>query len=181
VPSRSRVEDTLKTLRAAGLIQRTGLVPVPTFRFKHALTLDVTYESLLARQRKERHAQVAEAIENLYAEQLEERSEQLATHFAAAEDWGKAIHYGLAAAKRAESLWRLPRTVKTVSTVQKPTVFLHWALQRLSEVSREEGEKQKAGAFSVAALAIGRQVGDKELESLASEVQSADNTEKSDC
>ncbi len=114
VPSRSRVEDTLKTLRSAGLIQRTGLVPEPTFRFKHALTRDVAYESLLERQRKVRHAQVGEAIENLHAEQPEEQSAQLAVHFAAAEDWDKAIHYGLAAAKRAESLWRLPETVVTL-------------------------------------------------------------------
>ena len=92
-------------------MQRTGLVPEPTFRFRHALTRDVTYESLLERQRKERHALVGEAMENLYSEHPEEQSTQLAVHFAAAEDWDKAIHYGLAAAKRAESLWRLPETV----------------------------------------------------------------------
>jgi len=114
VPSRSRVEGALETLRSAGLIQRTGLVPEPTYRFKHALTRDVAYESLLERQRKERHALVGEAIENLYAENPEEQAARLATHFAAAEDWDKAIYYGLAAAKRAESLWRLPETVETL-------------------------------------------------------------------
>ena len=51
-----------------------------------------------------------------------------------------------------------------------------WALQRLSEVSREAGEQQKADAFSIAALAIGREIGDKELESLASKLQSPDYT-----
>ena len=112
VPSRSRVEGALETLRSAGLIQRTGLIPEPTYRFKHALTLDVTYESLLERQRKERHALVGAAIENLYAENPEEHSTRLAVHFAAAEDWDKAIRYGLVAAKRAESLWRLPETVE---------------------------------------------------------------------
>ena len=114
VPSSSRVEDTLQTLRSAGLIQRTGLLPEPVFRFKHALTLDVTYESLLERQRKERHALVGEAIEDLFAGQLEEHSAKLAVHFAAAEFWDKAIQYGLAAAKRAESLWRLPEAAATL-------------------------------------------------------------------
>jgi tetratricopeptide (TPR) repeat protein len=76
------------------------------------LTLDVTYESLLERQRKERHALVGKAIENLYADNPEEHSTRLAVHFAAAGEWDKAIRYGLAAAKRAESLWRLPETVE---------------------------------------------------------------------
>lgn len=51
-----------------------------------------------------------------------------------------------------------------------------WALQRLSEVSREAGERQKADAYSAAAMAIGREIGDKELESLASKLQSPDHT-----
>ncbi len=51
-----------------------------------------------------------------------------------------------------------------------------WALQRLSEVSREAGEKLTADAFSIAALAIGREIGDKELESLASKLRSPDYT-----
>ena len=114
VPSRSRLKSALETLRSGGLIQRTGLVPEPTYRFKHALTRDVTYESLLERQRKERHALVGEAIEDLYTDHREEQSGRLAVHFAAAKDWNKAIQYGLAAAKRAESLWHLPETVETL-------------------------------------------------------------------
>jgi serine/threonine protein kinase/tetratricopeptide (TPR) repeat protein len=114
VPSRSRVAAALESLRSGGLIQRTGLGPEPTYRFKHALTMDVTYESLLERQRKERHALVGAAIEELYADKLDEFSMRLSVHFAAAEDWEKAIRYGLAAAKRAESLWRLPETVETL-------------------------------------------------------------------
>ena len=51
-----------------------------------------------------------------------------------------------------------------------------WALQRLSEVSREAEERQKADAHSAAAMAIGREIGDKELESLASKLQSPDHT-----
>ena len=117
VPSRPRLKAALETLRSGGLIQRTGLVPEPTFRFKHALTLDVTYASLLERQRKERHALVGEAIENLYPDR-EEQTARLAVHFAAAEDWNKAIHYGFAAASSAERLWRLPETVETLVRIR---------------------------------------------------------------
>ena len=114
VPSSSRIEGSLETLRAAGLIQRTGLGKEPTYRFKHALTLDVTYESLLERQRKERHALVGAAVEELYGDNVEEYAARLAVHFAAAEDWDKAISYGLMAAQKAESLWRLPETVEVL-------------------------------------------------------------------
>jgi serine/threonine protein kinase/tetratricopeptide (TPR) repeat protein len=115
VPSRSRIERSLETLLAAGLIQRTGLGKEPTYRFKHALTQDVTYDSLLERQRTERHAVVGAAIEELYGDSAEEYSEQLAVHFAAAEDWDKAISYGLIAAQKAKSLWRLPEAVEVLN------------------------------------------------------------------
>jgi serine/threonine protein kinase/tetratricopeptide (TPR) repeat protein len=118
VPSRPRLEAALETLRSSGLIQRTGLVPEARYRFKHALTLDVTYESLLERQRKERHAAVGEAMEDLYGENPDEQSAQLAVHFAAAENWNKAIHFGFIAANRAESLWRLPETVETLIRIR---------------------------------------------------------------
>jgi serine/threonine protein kinase/tetratricopeptide (TPR) repeat protein len=114
-PSRSRVERSVETLRAAGLIQRTGLGREPTYRFRHALTQDVTYDSLLERQRTERHAQVGAAIEELYGANAEDYAAQLAVHFAAAEDWDKAISYGLIAAQKAESLWRLPEAVEVLN------------------------------------------------------------------
>lgn len=107
VPSPSRLESALDGLRTAGLIQLTSLLPEPTYRFKHALTLDVTYDSLLERQRRERHALVGEAIESLYAGRLDELAERLAEHFAGAEDWERAVRYGIAAAERASGLWRL--------------------------------------------------------------------------
>ncbi|MFV2007905.1 MAG: serine/threonine-protein kinase PknK, partial [Longimicrobiales bacterium] len=114
VPSRARLEGVLNGLRSVGLIQRTSLVPEPTYRFKHALTLDVTYDSLLERQRKERHALVGEAIETIYEGRLGEFSEQLANHFACAEDWDRAVRYGFAAAERAASLWRIESAVDSL-------------------------------------------------------------------
>ncbi len=110
----SRIEGSLETLRAAGLIQRTGLGKEPTYRFKHALTRDVTYDSLLERQRTERHAVVAAAIEELYGANTEEFAARLAVHFAAAEDWDKAIDYGLVAEQKAENLWHLPESVEVL-------------------------------------------------------------------
>ena len=119
VPSPSRLPAALDALRAAGLLQRTSLVPEPLYRFKHALTLDVTYESLLARQRRERHALVAAAIEARQGERLDEVSEQLASHFAAAQMWDKAVEYGFSAAHRAAGLWRTDDAMRILERVRR--------------------------------------------------------------
>jgi serine/threonine protein kinase/tetratricopeptide (TPR) repeat protein len=111
VPSRSRLEGALDTLRASGLVQRTTLIPEPMYRFKHALTLDVTYDSLLARQRRDRHALVGEAIERLYPEQLDVFANRLANHFAGAQDWARAVMYGFKASARSSAVWRVAEAV----------------------------------------------------------------------
>ena len=119
VPSPSRLEGALNGLRAAGLIQRTSLVPEPTYRFKHALTLDVTYDSLLERQRKERHALVGQAMETIYEDRLDEFSERLANHFAGAEHWDRAVRYGFVAAERAASVWRIEAAVGMLERIHE--------------------------------------------------------------
>ena len=55
--------------------------------FKHALTQDVAYASLLVQRRKELHGSIGRAIEELYADRLAEHYEMLAHHFSQAEDW----------------------------------------------------------------------------------------------
>lgn len=114
VPSASRLPAALEALRSAGLIQRTSLVPAATYRFKHALTLDVTYDSLLERQRRERNLLVGRALEELHADDLDAHAARLARHFGAAESWTRAVEYGRLAAHRAGALWRLDEAVSTL-------------------------------------------------------------------
>lgn len=158
VPSSSRIEGSLESLRAAGLIQQTGLGKEPSYRFKHALTLDVTYDSLLVRQRKERHARVGAAIEELFGENAEEHAARLAVHFAAAENWDKAINYGLVAAQKAEGLWRLPETVEVLmrtrtwieqsskEPAERRSLLIHllFDLERHLEILGRREEQQQA-------------------------------------
>ncbi|MFQ5932417.1 MAG: tetratricopeptide repeat protein, partial [Nitrospiraceae bacterium] len=63
------------------------------YTFKHGLTCQVAYASLLAERRKELHRRTASAIEGLYADRLAEHYELLAQHFSRAEEWGKAFEY----------------------------------------------------------------------------------------
>ena len=61
--------------------------------FKHALTQEVAYNSLLLKKRKEIHEKIARAIEQLYPNRLEEFYEVLAHHYVSGENVAKAYHY----------------------------------------------------------------------------------------
>src|SRR5439155_23057791 len=65
----------------------------PSYVFKHALTQDVTYDSLLTTRRQALHAAAGHALERLYPDWLVERSEELAHHYTEAGLTEKAVHY----------------------------------------------------------------------------------------
>jgi tetratricopeptide (TPR) repeat protein len=69
--------------------------------FKHALVQDVAYESLLQKRRRELHARVLDAIEQIHAGRLDEQVDHLARHALRAEMWEKAVAYGRQAGLRA--------------------------------------------------------------------------------
>ena len=62
-------------------------------RFKHALTHEVAYGSLLQERRRALHARIVAAIETLYADRLAEQVERLARHAFWGEVWDKAVAY----------------------------------------------------------------------------------------
>jgi tetratricopeptide (TPR) repeat protein len=73
--------------------------------FKHALTHDVAYNSLLVQRRKELHRLIAMAIEELYAERLPESYEMLAYHYERGEEWEKALEYLVKAGQKAQQAY----------------------------------------------------------------------------
>ena len=94
------LDRVLEVLKDSGLIQQTRVIPEPEYRFKHALTQQVTYESLLAHRRRELHREVGERLEATGAIR-EEELDLLANHFGEAGQWEQAVDYGYEAAKRA--------------------------------------------------------------------------------
>jgi class 3 adenylate cyclase/tetratricopeptide (TPR) repeat protein len=65
----------------------------PGFVFKHALTQDVAYETLLEGRRRALHAAAGRALESLYAERLEEVYDRLAHHYSKTDEAAKAVDY----------------------------------------------------------------------------------------
>ena len=104
LPNAGRLPNALQSLKSAGLIQQVRVVPEAVFRFKHVLTQEVAYGSLLEHQRKELHGRVAAAIEACHNGRLHDQLQQLAHHHSRAEHWMQAIDYGVRAADRLHAL-----------------------------------------------------------------------------
>jgi class 3 adenylate cyclase/tetratricopeptide (TPR) repeat protein len=83
----------LSVLKDSELLYERGIYPHSTYIFKHALTQEVTYESLLKQRRREIHASIAGAIEELNAERLEQHYELLAHHWSHSDRPDRSIHY----------------------------------------------------------------------------------------
>jgi predicted ATPase len=83
----------LVQLQSSEFLYETNIFPELEYTFKHALTHEVTYGSLLAERRRALHARIVEAIERLYANRLSEQIERLAHHAVRSEVSAKAVAY----------------------------------------------------------------------------------------
>jgi tetratricopeptide (TPR) repeat protein len=69
------------------------LFPEVEYTFRHALTHEVAYGSLLNERRRGLHSRIVAAMERLYADRLPEQVERVATHALRGEEWPKAVGY----------------------------------------------------------------------------------------
>jgi class 3 adenylate cyclase len=74
------LRDALGRLGAAELVYEARLFPELEYTFKHALTHEVAYASVLQERRRALHAAIVEAMERLHADRLGEHVEVLAHH-----------------------------------------------------------------------------------------------------
>ena len=93
----------LSRLQSAELLHAVSLYPEPEYTFKHALTQEVAYGSLLQERRKVLHGRVVDSIERAYAGRREEHVERLAHHAVRAERWGQAVAYCRQAGSKAQA------------------------------------------------------------------------------
>jgi predicted ATPase/class 3 adenylate cyclase len=91
----------LPTLQAAEFLYETRLFPEPEYTFKHALTHEVAYGSLLQEQRRAFHTRIVETLEAFAGDRLTEQVERLAHHALRGEVWDKALMYCRQAGEKA--------------------------------------------------------------------------------
>ena len=98
---REELKSDLLNLQGLEFIYEKRLFPELEYIFKHALTQEVAYNSLLLKRRNEIHEKVGQAIEELYPERLEEFYEILAYHATAAGQKERALGFLIRASERA--------------------------------------------------------------------------------
>jgi class 3 adenylate cyclase/predicted ATPase len=128
------LKSHLRSLQGLEFIYEKSLFPELEYLFKHALTQEVAYQSLLLKRRKEIHEKIGLAIEEIYAERLEEFYEMLAYHFERAGIIDKAMKYLRLAGERAVRL----------SANEEAIVHFDRALELLRSLpeSRERDERE---------------------------------------
>jgi class 3 adenylate cyclase/tetratricopeptide (TPR) repeat protein len=95
------LQHGLTHLQAAEFLYETQLFPEREFTFKHALTQQVAYETLLQERRRALHAGIVAALEALAGDQVAEQVERLAYHALRGEVWTKALAYARQAGEKA--------------------------------------------------------------------------------
>jgi tetratricopeptide (TPR) repeat protein len=134
---REELKSYLLNLQGLEFIYEKRLFPELEYIFKHALTQEVAYNSLLLKRRKEIHARIGRAIEELYAERLEEFYEMLAYHYSRSDNFGKACHYLKLAGKKAEEKYCSWEAI----------CFYREAINILNKMGEEEEKKREKLEF----------------------------------
>jgi tetratricopeptide (TPR) repeat protein len=124
----------LTHLQAAEFLYETSLFPDLEYTFKHALTHEVAYGSLLHERQRALHARIVEAIETLYSNRLTEQVERLAHHAARGEVWDKAVTYLRQAGTKADAC----------SANREAVSYFEQALAALAHLSDDRETREQA-------------------------------------
>ena len=87
------LRQSLARLQTAEFLYEARLFPDLEYTFKHALTHEVAYGSVLQERRRALHARIVETLERLHENRLDEHVEALAHHAFLGEVWDKAVRY----------------------------------------------------------------------------------------
>ena len=84
------------------LLYERGIYPQSTYIFKHALTQEVVYDSILTNRKKRLHGEIGKAIEHLYKQNIDEHYGVLTEHFIQSGDYEKGSEYSRLAGEKAQ-------------------------------------------------------------------------------
>jgi class 3 adenylate cyclase/tetratricopeptide (TPR) repeat protein len=158
---------SLAQLQGAEFLYETRLFPEREYTFKHALTHEVAYGSLLQERRRTLHASIVAALEGLYPDRLAEQVDRLAYHALRGEVWDKAVtccrQAGNKAAARSahgeavvyfeqalSALQQLPESRETMELGIDMRFDLRASLQSLGELARIPSCLHEAATLAMA-------------------------------
>jgi len=168
--SNEELRRGLTHLQAAEFLYEASLFPDLEYTFKHALTHEVAYGSLLHERQRALHSRIVEAIETLYSNRLIEQVERLAHHAARGEVWAKALTYLRQAGAKADARSALREAAsyfeQALNTLghlpddrelREQAVDLHFDLRSPLEAL---GERERVLEYLRAAEALANALGD---------------------
>jgi class 3 adenylate cyclase/tetratricopeptide (TPR) repeat protein len=165
------LDRQLASLESSDLVHERCRLPELEYIFKHALTQEVAYQTLLAPARKALHQEVGDALESLFRDRLEEFAGVLANHYFSAESWEKALRYSVQAATAAFRVYAYPearghyrRSLECVRHVNETREHLQQKVDltiQLVGVSMQAEAPEKNLAMLVEAEACAQSLGDQ--------------------
>jgi class 3 adenylate cyclase/tetratricopeptide (TPR) repeat protein len=91
--SEKELLSCLSVLKDSELIYERGIYPQSSYIFKHALTQEVIYDSILGKRKKKLHEKIGSVMEELYKDNIDEHYVALSDHFIQAENYEKGDQY----------------------------------------------------------------------------------------
>ena len=155
-----QLDEHLTELQRSELVREKTRLPELEYMFKHALTQQAAYSSLLHERRKLFHLRVGEAIEGLFPDRQEEYLGLLAYHFERAEQPEKAAPYLIRAGDHARLEDLLPeaegyyqRAIGCLNaldqTETRAQTMMKLALVYQARSMFEEAHRTYSGAFEL--------------------------------
>jgi class 3 adenylate cyclase/tetratricopeptide (TPR) repeat protein len=141
---------SLVQLQAAEFLYETSLFPEGAYTFKHALTHEVAYGSVLHERRRALHARIVEALEALAGGRLDDQVERLAHHALRGEVWNKALAYSRLAGEKAMAR----------SAHREAVEYCEQALRALPHLSETRDTREQAIDLWLALRSALRPLGD---------------------
>ena len=158
-------EESLRELQEGELIYQESFSPEIAYSFRHALTQEVAYGSLLVQTRKELHRHIGGVIEEIYADRLAEQYEMLAHHFSRGAEAAKAREYFLKAGDKAAQAFA-NREARALYE-QALALFDHEGperchlLRKLATITQYLGDADASLAYAEDAAPLFEKLGDK--------------------
>jgi class 3 adenylate cyclase/tetratricopeptide (TPR) repeat protein len=103
-PGENGLAAHIQKLEGAGLVQKAASNVEVEYTFRHVLTQEAAYNSILLKRRRELHLRVGEYLEGIYSDRLNEFAPILAHHFYAAQD-PRSLEYDTLAGEKAAGLF----------------------------------------------------------------------------
>jgi class 3 adenylate cyclase/tetratricopeptide (TPR) repeat protein len=133
-PAEDELHAAIGRLQAAEFLYEASFFPELEYTFKHALTHEVAYESLLQERRRAIHRQIVATLEELYPDRLAEHVDVLAHHAVRGEVWNKALAYCRQAGEKA----------MTRSAYREAVGYVEQALSALTHLPETHDTREQA-------------------------------------